>query len=503
MSKPYSNHANKSASKVAFIVPRKTAVLGSDGIPVQRLRSNLSLSALTILGAVEDAGFGVFYLDSTAEGLNEHQLIEDQILAFGLPAEAVVRIVEERRPRFILITSMFTFEQNLVDELVNEFKRVMPHTPLILGGIHASVKPEWHFETSKPDFIIIGDGEETIVELLRELDASEPDPRKVRGIAFRGNAGCIERTPPRTRVQELDRRWALKTVLRNPDGEMRYTDRMCRKHEVYVSESVGEDVGTFSLYGSRGCHSRCAYCPTSERDGARVRHMSPEYLFSKFLTVRKKFDVQVFANQADHFGVQSEGIRFLEMVRDYRRDSGDCEFVLNNPNAFFLHQFFPRRKGFQLDIEFLELLEGAGFNTITVAIETLSQRFNCKVNWHRFQPNAALDLCDEIRRRGMKSDIYMMFGFPGQTIEEFDRDIRFGECLLARADVVSWNGVTLLPGTAYYQHHIDSNPGREAEYRRTMRSGYAWHFPIDSFNLSNVPTERFRSALAPFGQSWM
>jgi len=494
--------ARQTGPNIAFVVPRKTSVVDCEGRPVQRLRSNVSLSALTILGAIEDAGFGSDYLDASAEGLDEIQMIDKQTLAYGLLPAATAQYVAEGKPRFVLVTSMFTFEQQMVNEIIGEVKAILPGVSVILGGVHASVKPEWHFEESSPDFIVCGEGEDAVIELLKELASANPDPRKVHGIAFRRNDGRIEKTPPRRRLERLDRPWALRKVLRQEDGRVRYTDKMCRKHPAYVSERAGEDVGVFSFYGSRGCRCRCDYCPTTARDGANPRHMSAEFMFAQFLIARKEYNVHVFANQADNFGVQPDGVEFLRKVLDYRKTSGDLDFLLNNPNAFFLQQFFPPSNGYSLDIGFIDLLQGAGFNAITVAIESLSQRFNRKIDWKRIRPDDVVALCDEIRRRGMKSDIYMMFGFPGQTTEEFDRDVAFGERLLAHADVVSWNGVTLLPGTKYYEKYVDTS-AKETEYRRIMRSGYAWHLPIEKFNLSRVPTERFRSALAPFGRSWL
>lgn len=456
-----------------------------------------------MIGALEVAGFQVEYADATADGLFEHRVLDGHTVAYGLSAAKTIEAVAAATPRFVLITSMFTFEQRLVNDLIMESKRLLSGVPVIVGGIHATLRPEWHFEEAVPDFIVVGEGEETIVDLVSELMRDDPDPRRIPGIAFRGSDGRVYRTAPRTRLRQLDRPWALGSVLQRKDGTRRYSDRMCRKHPVYVSERVGEDVGTFSFYGSRGCRSRCEYCPTTARDGAHVRHMSADHMFGQFMTARKDHDVRVFANQADNFAVRPEGLEFLRRVRDYRNTSGDRAFVMNNPNAFFLHQFFPAANGFQLDTAFLELLEGSGFNTVTVAVETLAPRFNRKVNWTKIRPQSIFELCDEIRRRRMKSDVYMMFGFPDQAVDEFDQDVAFGAQLLAHADLVSWNGVTLLPGTAYYERHVANKPAVEAEYRRTMRSGYAWHFPIEKFNLSRVPTERFRTALAPFGRSWL
>src|ERR1035437_9780260 len=97
-----------------------------------------------------------------------------RIAGYGLSDRAVLERVAALQPKYTLLTSMFTFEQVLVDRLVRAIKGTLPRVTVILGGIHASVRPEWHFEESNPDFIVIGEGEKTIVELLRELEKPEP-----------------------------------------------------------------------------------------------------------------------------------------------------------------------------------------------------------------------------------------------------------------------------------------------------------------------------------------
>ena len=486
-----------------FIAPSKTCAVDHDGAPVQRMRSNVSLPALTVLGALEASGAETQFLDLSAEGISEQRPLNGRAMVYGVPTSQAVERITVLKPGFVLVTSMFTFEQMMVDELVHAVKTALPDVTVIIGGVHASAKPEWHFEQADPDFVVLGEGEETVAELLRELTRPDPRPETVLGIAFRTNAGVIERTPARAPLAQLDGQWATRTVLVKPDGTPRYTDRLCRKHPVYVAEEIGEDVPTGALYWARGCRMGCDYCPTIEREGKGIRHMGAQNAFELFESLRHTFDVQVFANQAETFGLHPQDRRFLEMVCDYRRTSGDDGFVINNPNAFFVHQFFPPAKDYRFDDEFLDLLAGAGLNTVTIAVETLSPRFNRKVNWNRVCPEQVVELCQTIRQRGLRSDIYMMYGYPGETEEEFNADLKFGEALVEHADLVSWNGLTLLPGTRYYREYVESSLGREQEYREIMRSGYAWHFPLETFNLSQVPTERFREALAPFGRSWL
>ena len=490
-------------TQVFFISPRKTCALDAHGYPVQKLRCSVSLPALTILGALENAGFETDFLDLAADGWEHQEVLNSSAIQYGLSTEDAIDLIAQRNPKFVLITSMFTFEQMVVDELVCSIKKAFPEIIVILGGVHATIRPDWHFEESAPDFIVLGEGEQTIVQLLTELAQDTPNVESVCGIAFRNSQGKIEKTPPRDRQVQLDWAWSYQRILLKPNGESRYIDKFCRKHPVYADSTIGEDVPSFAFYSSRGCRTKCHYCPASQKEGRIIRHMGAERAFTQFKTVRENYSVGVFANQSDAFCVSIEDKRFLKMVTDYRLSSGDNKFALNNPNAFFLHLFFPPEQDYNLDVDFLDLLVSAGFNTVTIAVETLIPRYNRKVNWNRIRPEQVIELCQVIRDKGLKSDIYMMYGFPEQTEEEFARDVTFGEALRVYADFVTWNGLTLLPDTRYYHDYIERQSGGEKKYRQTMRSGHAWHYPLDLFNFSHVPTSVFSEKIKPFGQSWI
>jgi radical SAM superfamily enzyme YgiQ (UPF0313 family) len=489
--------------RVLFISPCRTAPISENGQPVQKLRTNFSLPGATVLGALEAAEYEVFFIDAAAEGWDQSRMLGDHVLTYGLTDEAVLERIEEIDPRWVLITSMFSFEQVLVDQLVRVIKARFPKKPVVLGGIHASIKPEWHFEDSNPDFIVLNEGEEAIVQLLGALEQDVPNVAKIPGIAYRDTSGIIRKTLPSERLANLDRPWALDSVLLLPNEQPRYIERLTRKSPVYASESLPDDSPTFALYGSRGCPFGCPYCPTLPRDGAVIRHMGADRMFRDFLKARKQYQVGVFYNQADTFGFHEEDRRFLRMVADYRQQTGDTKFVTNNPDAFFVHLFFPRSLGYQLDEELVNLLSIAGLNVVTLAVETFSARFNKKIDWQYICPEQITELCHVLHDKGIRTDIYMMYGFPGQTQDEFDRDLRHASALLEHADTISWHFCTLLSGTNYYDAAIASSRITEAGYRRDVRNGYSFFYPVDDYNLSGVPTAHLRASVADFGMAWV
>ena len=493
------------SGRVIFVSPAKTSPVTFGNLPVQTIRTNVSIAGLTIVGALEANGFEVDFIDVTAEAPNQHRFIGKELVAAGIPDKDVVDRIAAAHPRYVLITSMFTFEQMVVDHLIAALRQRLVDITIILGGAHATLRPEWHLDIPEyaPDYIVLGEGEETIVELIKELDSRDPRPETVAGLAYRSARGEIQRTASRPTPTKIKGAWALDTVLRHPNGENRYWERWSRKSPLYYAEDIGSDVPTFILFASRGCPFGCGYCTSTGRFGQRIRHIGADLMFERFLTLRQEFGVAVFCNQADTFCFHPDDRRFLDLVAEHRRQ-GDTGFVINNPNAFFLRSFF--RNDGRIDEGLIELLRASGFNTVTIAIETLEQRFNEKIDWSRISPDLVYEVCRCIRSAGMRTELYMMYGFPGQTADEFGRDLAFAEAALSSADSISWHRASILPGTRYYQELIVEK-GREAEYRAAVRNGCSC-FDRGSFAAAAHPAMKvdiavMEDAVRPFGQAWI
>jgi radical SAM superfamily enzyme YgiQ (UPF0313 family) len=445
------------------------------------------------------AGFDVHFIDTVTEDFENRWYLSEHLLAFGLSNADTVDRLADLKPDFILITSTFTFEQVAVDPLVREIKRRLPGIPVIIGGTHASFKPEWLFEECSPDFIVIGEGEQTIVELLMELSCKDPDPSKVAGIAFQNNGLEVTKTRQRKLLTDLDRPWAYEDVLLNPDGSLRYLEMQTRRHPYYGSKIANTQTGSFDFYGSRGCPNACKYCTATRRAGAKIRHMGARRIFNQFLHLRRNYGVSAFYNFADAFCGHREDIRFLKMLRDYRDSSNDTDFVLHNPNAFSLHTFLRPEDDYKINYNLLDLLYDAGVVTIAIAIETLSTRFNSKIEWGRIRPEQVIDLLQAISSRGFNSDIYMMYGFPGQTWGQFQKDLKFAEQAFEVVDLLMWNFFSVFPGSRYYEELVRI-PGREREYRRMIKDRCGIWIPTEEGNWSEVAVSRFRQCLLPFGK---
>lgn len=129
--------------------------------------------------------------------------------------------------------------------------------PVLIGGVHISFLPE----TLAPEMDIgcIGEGEQTIVDLLRLYiengNFSPAGLAAVKGIVYRGPEGKLQRTAERLPCMDLD-------SLPPPDRAL-----------------LGNSSHA-SLFTSRGCPYRCSFC-ASARFWNKVRFFSAERVVSE------------------------------------------------------------------------------------------------------------------------------------------------------------------------------------------------------------------------------
>jgi len=112
-------------------------------------------------------------------------------------------------------------------------KEINPNIKTVIGGPHPTQDPKDALDTGF-DFAVIGEGENTILELVKGI--KEGRGREARGIAYKEN-GDIKINPPREFIQDLD------TVP--------IVDRKLLDYSKYLS---------FGMMATRGCPFKCFYC---------------------------------------------------------------------------------------------------------------------------------------------------------------------------------------------------------------------------------------------------
>ena len=138
-------------------------------------------------------------------------------------------------------------------------------TVTVLGGYHPTAIPDELLSYPQVDFVVRGEGELTMHELIMKKDA-----KSINGVSYK-NGDEIIHNPDREFIKDLDslpfparhlRRYTYRTTLM-PD----------REHDV--------------LTASRGCWGRCSFCCEPSMSGGHQRYRSPENVRDEILEIVK------------------------------------------------------------------------------------------------------------------------------------------------------------------------------------------------------------------------
>ncbi len=173
--------------------------------------------------------------------------------------------------------------------LAEALKTRCPDRLILAGGHYASCAAE-ELLTHHPaiDIIVIHEGEQTIVELIKSR-MNRNRLQDIAGIVFRSDNGEIVRTRQREVIEDLD-------TLSFPD----------RSGPVHLFAGVP----TAYLMGSRGCVSNCDYCCISSLHrmggGKRFRQRDPEHIADEMAELYHHRGYRHFIFHDDNFLVPSE-----------------------------------------------------------------------------------------------------------------------------------------------------------------------------------------------------
>jgi radical SAM superfamily enzyme YgiQ (UPF0313 family) len=117
----------------------------------------------------------------------------------------------------------------------------------VLGGPESANYPE-EYLAHGADVVVVGEGEETMAELLPALAKHGPHRlHGVAGVVFRDETGAVVHNPERTQIPDLD---SLPWPDREQIDQQRYVD-VWRTHH---------GMGSVNLITARGCPYKCKWC---------------------------------------------------------------------------------------------------------------------------------------------------------------------------------------------------------------------------------------------------
>jgi anaerobic magnesium-protoporphyrin IX monomethyl ester cyclase len=240
--------------KILFITPPYHA-----GV-VEVAGSWVPLYLVYLAGAAQKAGFDAEIYDAMTKKVGYDE-IEKKII--------------ESTPDFVGVSTITCTVPDAIN-VIELAKRINPEIFTILGGVHASLMYDEMFSlTDSLDFVVRGEGELTISELLNAV-AHEKDLSMVQGIVYKKNSSTRV-NPPRPLMDSLDgfpMAWEL-------------LDWQDYSYFILPGSRLG------AIATSRGCDKECTFCSQQKYWQQKWRARSPEDIVEEMLLLKNKFVVDV------------------------------------------------------------------------------------------------------------------------------------------------------------------------------------------------------------------
>jgi len=322
---------------------------------------------------------GLGYLASILRQRGHEPLIVDMPVR-RLSTAAALEEVKAFEPDVVGFTcATVTFLYAL--DMLPDFRRALPETPFILGGVHPTLDPVEAASPELVDLAVVGEAEVTLPELL-DCWAQGGDMERVAGLAWRGDDGEVNRTAVRPLIEDLD-------ALPPPAWDL-FDMRRYRR------------LGRMDVLTARGCPFRCIFCATSAvwRRTTRFRGIGPV--------------VDEIAMLVDDYGFRHINIYDSTFTADPRRAAAICEEITRRGLRFNWRTF---ARVNPLPDGTLEAMSRAGCNHILFGVESLVPR-TLKLLRKGITPDQVRRAFDRARAAGLNRVAYMIIGLPGETRED-------------------------------------------------------------------------------------
>lgn len=345
-------------------------------------------------------------------------------------ADHFLQAVSDQKTDIVMMSGFvgnynYSFSKNICKRI----KEVSPDTIVIIGGPMATTMPQPLSANSDLDFIVVGEGENTIIELLDAI-RNNGDVGKVKGVFLGRNRGGFF-TGNRKRIPIL-KIW--------PD----YESFAVQKYVDFLEESKR----CWEISSSRGCWNRCAFCKITF--GKTITSYKPKDIIDHLFEFLKKYSINRFSFVDDNFLNSSKNVKeFVAMLNDL-------------PVQF---KWRAQGRADNLSPELLELMMSAGFYDIAFGLESGSQDM-----LNRYKKN--LDLSKATENLLRLRDIIpfranFIIGGPGENWET----IKMTEQLVRklRLKYATFTYMTLYTATVLYDQAVqDGIIQDEEEYLESL-----------------------------------
>jgi len=386
---------------------------------------------IAYVAAVLEKQHKVSIIDAPTEGWKNLEQIHETNYRMGLANQEIADRIKRWSPDIVEINIPFSGWSKAAFEVASVAKSVDRDIITVLDGLHPSARPVDCLSNPNIDFVVRGEAEYTMLELVGALEQGiTEDMKKIEGIGFVKNGKTVI-TPPRPEIQDLD---ALPFPARHLLPMNIYFEA------IKENPIRGEISKRYTIImTSRGCPHRCIFCSNHIVMGKTWRGRSPENVVDELEQIVNTYSIK----QIDFF---DENMTLIK-----KRVEDICDLIMER--GLDIDWYVPNGvRADTLDEELLRKMRASGCKEIRVAPESGVQRVVdeiIKKNLDLEDVEKAVVLAKKV---GMKIGVFFMLGLIGETKEDIKETIRYAYKLKKLgADSFQFSIATPLYGTELYE----------------------------------------------------
>ena len=370
----------------------------------------------TIASTLEKNGFEVKIIDGDAENLS---------------LEETIAITVKEAPDYVGSTTM-TATMDISGKFYSLLKTAISDVTVIVGGPHVSAIPvETIREYKDIDIVVVGEGDETIIEILEVLEKRNDNVlSQIEGIAFKQDDSII-RTAPRPPIDDLSKTHSPAFHLLNFDLYRSYG---------WNSWISGYRSPLGVVFTSRGCYGKCNFCASHCVFGPHLRHYPIKRVKDEIDLLVNKYNIKILYFQDDTFTANRKMVNNI------------CDYLIEKGYNKKLEIMISARADTAHGPTYKKMRQ-AGIRWICFGVESGSQRILDKMN-KRMTIDQIKNAFNEANKAGLYIAGNYMLGHIGETWDSAMKTIELS-CEL-KHDYASYAIAIPFPGTGLYQHCLDN-----------------------------------------------
>ncbi len=394
------------------------------------------------VAAVLEKKHAVSIIDAPTEGWENLLDLDATKYRVGLSAETIAQRIEAWKPDVVALEIPFSGWSKTAFEVASIANKVNKNIKVILFGLHPSSRPEDCLLNADIDFVVVGEPENTVSELIDALKYGKRDFRGIDGLGFREKDKPIL-TRNRAVIEDLDSLPFPARHLLPMDIYAQAVKQNPLRGEIHKPYTI--------VITSRGCPYNCVFCSSCVVWGKQWRPRSAKNVVDEIEQVIKTFGIEQIDFSDDN------------MTLDKKRMAEICDLIVERDLRF--EWFTPNGiRADTLDESLLRKMKSAGCKKIRIAPESGVQRVVNEVikkNQDLKAVEQAVVLC---KRVGIKVGCFFVIGLIGETKADIEETINFAYKLKALgADTFIFSIAMPLYGTAFYE---------QAKQRGFLREGF-------------------------------